>query len=203
MKYRVLKSLGPSFNCKFSTAAVDSPCKRVPIAEEKLEDMVRKALEMQIGLTEQTLHELQENGRKAMARFSTLERQEEKLSAEKNEIVKQRINLYEQYADGKMSKAEFVHRRDTYREQEEMLMQQIQRLRTEKEQAFQPMRKEAGKLQEVVDAVHDAGDVMQLSQTVVETFIERIEVFNDERVAIHFTFEDVLQGQAERKTIAL
>lgn len=192
MKYRVLKSLGPSFNCKFSTAAVDSPCKRVPIAEEKLEDMVRKALEMQIGLTEQTLHELQENGRKAMARFSTLERQEEKLSAEKNEIVKQRINLYEQYADGKMSKAEFVHRRDTCREQEEMLMQQIQRLRTEKEQAFQPMRKEAGKLQEVVDAVHDAGDVMQLSQTVVETFIERIEVFNDERVAIHFTFEDVL-----------
>ena len=44
MKYRVLKSLGPSFNCKFSAAAVDSPCKRVPIAEEKLEDMVRKAL---------------------------------------------------------------------------------------------------------------------------------------------------------------
>lgn len=54
------------------------------------------------------------------------------------------------------------------------------------------MQKEAGQLQEVVDAVHDAGDVMQLSQTVVETFIEQIEVFNDERVAIYFTFEDPL-----------
>ena len=81
-------------------------------------------------------------------------------------------------------------------------MQQIQCLRTEKEQAFQPMRKEEGKLQAVVDAVHDAGDVMQLSQTVVETFLERIEVFNDERVAIHFTFEDVLQGRVESGTIA-
>ena len=81
-------------------------------------------------------------------------------------------------------------------------MQQIQYLRTEKEQVFQPMRKEAGKLQAVVDAVHDAGDVMQLSQIVVETFIERIEVFNDERVAIQFTFEDVLQRQAESETIA-
>lgn len=202
MKYRVLKSLGPSFNCKFSTSAVDSPCKRVPIAEEKLEDMVRKALEVQIGLAEQTLHEVQENGRKAMVQFSALERQEEKLSAEKNEIVKQRINLYEQYADGEMSKAEFVQRRDAYREQEETLMQQIQCLRTEKEQAVQPMRKEEGKLQAVVDAVHDVGDVMQLSQTVVETFIERIEVFNDEWVAIHFTLEDVLQGQAESRTIA-
>ena len=164
--------------------------------------MVRKALEVQIGLAEQALYELQENGRKAMARFSVLERQGEKLSTEKNEIVKQRINLYEQYADGEMSKAEFVHRRDAYREQEENLMQQIQCLRAEKEQLFQPMQKEAGQLQEVVDAVHDAGDVMQLSQTVVETFIEQIEVFNDERVAIYFTFEDVLQGQTESGTIA-
>lgn len=42
--------------------------------------MVRKALEVQIGLAEQALHELQENGRKAMARFSVLERQGEKLA---------------------------------------------------------------------------------------------------------------------------
>ena len=103
--------------------------------------MVRKALEVQIGLADQALHELQESGRKAMARFSVLERQGEKLSTEKNEIVKQRINLYEQYADGEMSKAEFVHRRDAYREQEEKLMQQIQCLRAEKEQLFSLCRK--------------------------------------------------------------
>ena len=46
-------------------------------------------------------------------------------------------------------------------------------------------------------AVAKAGDVMHLSQNVVETFIDRIEVFNDERVKIHFTFEDVLAGYAE------
>ena len=60
------------------------------------------------------------------------------------------------------------------------------------------MQKEAGQLQEVVDAVHDAGDVMQLSQTVVETFIEQIEVFNDERVKIRFTFEDALNSYEEK-----
>ena len=38
---------------------------------------------------------------------------------------------------------------------------------------------------------------MHLSQNVVETFIDRIEVFNDERVKIRFTFEDVLAGYAE------
>ncbi len=40
----------------------------------------------------------------------------------------------------------------------------------------------------------EAGDVMHLSQNVVETFIDRIEVFNDERVKIHFTFEDTLKS---------
>ena len=38
---------------------------------------------------------------------------------------------------------------------------------------------------------------MHLSQNVVETFIDRIEVFNDERVKIHFIFEDVLADHAE------
>ena len=45
--------------------------------------------------------------------------------------------------------------------------------------------------------LEEAGDVMHLSQNVVETFIDRIEVFNDERVKIHFTFENVLADYAE------
>ena len=75
--------------------------------------------------------------------------------------------------------------------------QQIQRLRTEKDQIFQPVKKDTDNLQAVMDTVREAGDVMHLSQNVVETFIDRIEVFNDERVKIHFTFEDVLADHAE------
>lgn len=36
-----------------------------------------------------------------------------------------------------------------------------------------------------------------ISQNVVETFVDRIEVFNDERVKSRFTFEEVLAGYAE------
>ena len=47
--------------------------------------------------------------------------------------------------------------------------------------------------------IQDAQDgkiktIMHLSQNVVETFIDRIEVFNDERVKIRFTFEDTLKS---------
>ena len=38
---------------------------------------------------------------------------------------------------------------------------------------------------------------LAISQNVVETFIDRIEVFNDEHVKIHFTFENVLADYAE------
>ena len=137
---------------------------------------------------------LHERERKALVCFSALERQEEKLSAEKAEIVKQRVALYEQYADGNMSKEEFIRQRDSYRAQEDERMEQIQRLRTEKDQAFQPVKKDTDNLQAVMDTVGGAGDVMHLSQNVVETFIDRIEVFNDESVKIRFTFEDVLKN---------
>ena len=53
-------------------------------------------------------------------------------------------------------------------------MEQIQRLRTEKNQIFQPVKKDTDNLQAVMDTVREAGDVMHLSQNVVETFIDRI-----------------------------
>ena len=194
MKYRVLKKLGPSFNCRFSATAVNSPCKRIPISEKLLEEIIRNALTAQIKQAEHILEILHERERKALICFSALERQEEKLSAEKAEIVKQRVALYEQYADGNMSKEEFIRQRDAYRVQEDDKMEQIQRLRTEKNQIFQPVKKDTDNLQAVMNTVGEAGDVMHLSQNVVETFIDRIEVFNDECVKIRFTFEDVLKN---------
>ena len=63
MKYRVLKKLGPSFNCRFSATAVDSPCKRIPISEELLEEIVRNALTAQIKQAEHILEILRERER--------------------------------------------------------------------------------------------------------------------------------------------
>ena len=91
-------------------------------------------------------------------------------------------------------KEEFIRQRDAYRVQEDEKMELIQRLRTEKNQIFQPVKKDTDKLQAVMNMVGEAGDVMHLSQNMVETFIDRIEVFNDERVKIHFTFEDTLKS---------
>ena len=159
-----------------------------------LEEIVRNALTAQIKQAEHILKILHERERKALICFSALERQEEKLSAEKAELVKLRVALYEQYADGNMSKEEFIRQRDAYRVQEDERMEQIQRLRTEKDQIFQPVKKDTDSLQAVMNTVGEVGDVMHLSQNVVGTFIDRIEVFNDERVKIRFTFEDTLKS---------
>ena len=93
MKYRVLKKLGPSFNCRFSATAVDSPCKRIPISEKMLEEIVRNALTVQIKQAEHILEILHERERKALICFSALERQEEKLSLAYANALKQIITM--------------------------------------------------------------------------------------------------------------
>ena len=50
-----------------------------------------------------------------------------------------------------MSKKEFIRQRDSYRAQEDERMEQIQRLRTEKNQVFQPVKKDTDNLQAVID----------------------------------------------------
>ena len=71
---------------EFSAAAVDSPCKRIPISEKLLEEIVRNALTAQIKQAEHILEILHERERKALICFSALERQEEKLSAERQRL---------------------------------------------------------------------------------------------------------------------
>lgn len=183
--------LPPERNKFISERSLGESCKR-----ECLEGFFIQNAERNLRYKEDLI--LHERERKALICFSALERQEEKLSAEKAELVKQRVALYEQYADGNMSKEEFIRQRDAYRVQEDERMAQIQRLRTEKNQIFLPVRKDADNLQTVVSAAEEAGDVMNLSQNVVETFIDRIEVFNDKRVKIRFTFEDALNSYEEK-----
>ncbi len=72
-------------------------------------------------------------------------------------------------------------------------MEQIQGLRTEKDQAFQPVKKDTDNLQ-ARWILWRSRRCDAPSQNVVETFIDRIEVFNDESVKIRFTFEDVLKN---------
>ena len=75
-----------------------------------------------------------------------------------------------------------------YRVQEDERMEQIQRLRTEKDQIFQPVKKDTDNLQTVVSAVEESGDVMHLSQNVVETFIDRIaNALMEQEVAVCMT----------------
>ena len=55
-----------------------------------------------------------------------------------------------------MSKEEFIRQRDAYRAQEDERMGQIQRLRTEKNQIFQPVKKDTDNLQAVMDTVRES-----------------------------------------------
>ena len=173
-------------------------CTSHNLRDEKLYNVVRNALQMQIQIVMEEA-EFVESIRQAQQepyRVRRIERQIRQLTAEKAHTQGIKEKLYGD-ADGNMSKEEFIRQRDAYRAQEDERMEQIQRLRTEKNQIFQPVKKDADNLQAVMDTVGKAGDVMHLSQNVVETFIDRIEVFNDERVKIRFPFEDVLAGYAE------
>lgn len=137
-------------------------------------------------------------------RVRRIERQIRQLTAEKAHTQGIKEKLYGDYAEEILTREDFLNynelyskRIEEYRVQEDEKMEQIQRLRTEKNQAFQPVKRDTDHLQTVMSTVEEAGDVMYLSQNVVETFIDRIEVFNDEHVKIHFTFENVLADYAE------
>ena len=82
------QSLAPSFNCRFSVAAVDSPASESRSPRNWLEEIVRNALTVQIKQAEHILEILHERERKALICFSALERQEEKAECRKDRDCK-------------------------------------------------------------------------------------------------------------------
>ena len=92
------------------------------------------------------------------------------------------MKLYDDYADGKMSREDFLQYKREYDERVDELKQRLEMAEMRKRQMKDNEGKDAGRFDEVLEDT-------ELSQEIMKAFIDHVDVFEGDRIDIHWKFD--------------
>ena len=118
------------------------------------------------------------------------------LSVSIETLKARRIHLYEDYADGKITKSAYIEQKQEYTNRIEEL--------EAKKAALSAINSKANELVGAVEALAEKAEQLsvcrELTREVANEFIESVVIFDPKHIEIKFTFDDLLQKAADRVT---
>ena len=92
------------------------------------------------------------------------------------------MKMYDEYADGKLGKQDFM----AFKQEYDATLRNLEESMAELQRQKKVREMEESSELEDPDAVLDAAE---LSQEILDTFVECVEVFEDNRLDIHWRFD--------------
>ena len=92
------------------------------------------------------------------------------------------MKLYDDYADGKMSREDFLQSKRDYDEKIDELKQRLDTAEMRKRQMKDNEVEDTGRFDEVLEAT-------ELTQEIMDAFIDHVDVFEGDRIHIHWKFD--------------
>lgn len=92
------------------------------------------------------------------------------------------MKLYDEYADGKMSCEDFLQYKREYDDRLEELKQRLETAEMRKRQMKADEGEDAGRFEEVLKTT-------ELTQEIMNAFIDHVDVFESNRIHIHWKFD--------------
>ena len=117
-----------------------------------------------------------------------------RLETEVETLKAKRIHLYESYAEGRISKDVYIRKKDEMTEEMETLQK--------KKEALQNAMTENNTLLSGVEELSEkSADILEsqkLTAEIVETYIDRVVIYDPKHIEVIFTFDDLLREAGER-----
>ena len=165
-------------------AGTASSCTDDHYPTDKIDFVVRRALRRQLQLLESLREELQ-----PVTVGSDDNEILRKLDAEITALHVDKTRAYESYADGHLTKAEYLRKRDEIRAS-------LQELNEKKDRITKPLESHKELCQSAEHYLNLARDwysVSRLSMQVVEAFLEKVIIYDEDHIEIVFKFDDLIQ----------
>ncbi len=184
---------GPFYRCDYGTA-MHNECNGDKVSEETLCEIVRNALTIHLILFSKAAQLISEH-RKAMVRTNTsLENQLRKLEQDRKVVSREKVNSYEEFAEGTISKHVFLEKKDALADKENQIRVEIERIQQEMEaEKSSGNEPDFSEMESLYQVVKDIDNIFTLEDSVVEQFVKEIRVYNQERVEIKWRFEDEIE----------
>lgn len=166
-----------TMKCRRGNLTDGASCAKVSLKNVKAMDCVLKAIQQKI----RTYMDAEERRK---AGLDDNDPQKEIQAVQKN-IEKEKtawMKLYDEYADGKMSREDFLQYKKEYDDRLEELKQRLETAEMRKRQMKADEGEDVGRFEEVLKTT-------ELTQEIMNAFIDHIDVFEGDRIHIHWKFD--------------
>jgi outer membrane murein-binding lipoprotein Lpp len=156
---------------------------------EQLEAVVMSILREQLTVLQEFGNHIEEK-RKKRSQDTDFRKMEKNIEAMKAE----RIRQYEAYAEGLITKEQYISRKENLTEKIEKLKTAMERVRTLME-SDQAMGDEMARFNQKADKI--AGE-SRLTKGIADAFIEMVYIYDPKTIEVHFKFDDLLHKATEK-----
>lgn len=163
-------------------------CTAKKIRKEDLDQTVLSAIKLNISLFADLQKEIERLKQNPIVRLKTKETQRKikELQLQEDKVSRIRAGLYDDCKEGLLSNEEFVEMRDVYTQQLEEIRMKISRLESDNAFRIVDTRVEGT----WAKAIREYKNPKKITRELIETLIERIDIYEDSRMKITFKCMD-------------
>lgn len=183
---------GRGENTSYLCRMGDSCGFRLRIRVQDLEGAVLEILEKLVSVQREAEVKREENRCRAISEITKIKEEKRILEMKMEHCKTSRLNLYWQWKEQRITKDEYIGKRDGYTEQEERHQVRMQKL---DERLGQLMAEQEAKKPDC-DLQAYSG-IQSLTKEMADELIERIDVYDGDRVEITWKFENPIQVLSE------
>lgn len=182
------KTFGDLYVCQYKSIHLDSDCEVIECDAQEVEEIVFRAIQSLLAVSEmekvQQMWELDDVVERMKQHGRTLRTLEKRMSAFDDE----RVSLYELYIESKITKTEYIRRKNCLSTEEQGVSDAMDSLMAE----IELLRKKAERHQaDVSGAV--AVDTDHLTAELLKTLVSKVIISAEGNVEIQFRFKDRFQ----------
>lgn len=179
----------------------DSDCKKVRFSEEKLKEIVLRAITTQCALLDVKVKKIRKESKSAKSESTLLQREYKTLSRQAEHLEAVKLQYYEEYVQGRISKDEFLCKKRKSMEMAENVKLQMTII-AQKLEAAKKKEKEGNLQILMAEPMIQHREITELTPELTKELIRRIVVNPDGSIYIEWNFCNELEvEEADQKEL--
>lgn len=180
-KFHITTRNEDTFTCDHGSRIPADACGQIEIRRDKLEEILLKAINTQAKVLLDQSKKTKLPGKDER----TIEKQINRLSAEKQTYRDKRMELYKQYRAGQIEKDSFLQQKTAVLKQEEKCLSELEAAQAK----LDGIQREHDFHEEHADKYREYALLKNYDHDIVNSLISKVEAFNDGHIKIHWNFE--------------
>ena len=186
--------------CSTARYTEELGCGKIRINEAELTNVILHAIMVQCKLLDERIEKIKWHGYRMRSQEEILREEHDNMLRETEQIKTGKMESYELYVEGKISKEEYIARKKILTEREESLQAQM-RIAEERLLALGRKKQSIDEQMENAGKVTQYSEITELTPELTKELIQKIVILRDGGIRIVWNFKDQLEELSETVTL--